>query len=212
MEGRMAHTPSHVATTLCLHAVPEASMEVQVRGMAIGPDQQNPRDCTQVLRAQANLRQTRKTTHGTNADPSVRKAPSQLWETSEAARAPALQRSSPQLRVLYTTSQKINQLPPLPPHGYKVVFRPQEGLDLQKLQPRYLLATLMQAAELTDPSTLTLQIHPVNNTSTVSAVDQKDALKLVQLHQITHEQLEYAMTTYLVPPNGSIREVITNAY
>ncbi|KAL3169658.1 hypothetical protein MRX96_015493 [Rhipicephalus microplus] len=70
----------------------------------------------------------------------------------------------------------------------------------------------MQAAELTDPSTLTLRIHSVSNTCTVSVVNQEDALKLVQLYQITYEQHEYAMTAYIVPPpppDDSVRGVIT---
>ncbi|KAL3185608.1 hypothetical protein MRX96_028876 [Rhipicephalus microplus] len=74
------------------------------------------------------------------------------------------------------------------------------GLDLTKLQPRYLLTAMMQAAELTDSSTRALRIHPVNNTCTASVVIQEDALKLVQLHQITYEQYEYAMMAYIVPP------------
>ncbi|KAL3183900.1 hypothetical protein MRX96_033001 [Rhipicephalus microplus] len=122
-----------------------------------------------------------------------------------------LQYSSPQLRVLHTTTQKIKKLPPLLPDEYKVVFRFQGG-DLTTQRPRYLLAALMQAAELTDLSTLTLQIQPVNNTCTVSAVNQKEALKLVQLHQITYEQHEYAMTAYITPPDGSVRGVITDAF
>ncbi|KAH7968037.1 hypothetical protein HPB52_005454 [Rhipicephalus sanguineus] len=65
------------------------------------------------------------------------------------------------------------------------------------LQPRYRLTTLMQAAALTDPSTLTLQIHPVNNACTVSAVNQEDTLKLVQLQYITYDQHEYAVTAYI---------------
>ncbi|KAH8024561.1 hypothetical protein HPB51_025480 [Rhipicephalus microplus] len=96
--------------------------------------------------------------------------------------------------------------------GYKVVFSSQGGLDLTTLKPRYPLATLMQAAERTDSSTLTLRIHPVNNTCTVSAVNQEDALKLVQLHQLTYEEHEFAMTAYIAPPDGSVRGVITNAY
>ncbi|KAL1416267.1 hypothetical protein MTO96_028100 [Rhipicephalus appendiculatus] len=70
----------------------------------------------------------------------------------------------------------------------------------------------MQAAALTDPSTLTLRIHPVNNTCTVSAVNQEDALKLVQLQHITYDHHEYAMTAYIAPPDGSFKGVITNAY
>ncbi|KAH7932522.1 hypothetical protein HPB51_029250 [Rhipicephalus microplus] len=167
---------------------------------------------TQVLRAQANLRETRNATHGTNADPSVRETPSQSRETPQTATTPGLQSSSTQLRVLHTTAQKIKQLPPLPPDGFKVVFRSQGGLDLTTLQPRYLLTALMQAAALTDPSTLTLRIHPVNNTCTVSAVNEKDALKLVQLQHITYDKHEYAMTAYIAPPDGSVRGVITNAY
>ncbi|KAL3223642.1 hypothetical protein MRX96_027229 [Rhipicephalus microplus] len=108
--------------------------------------------------------------------------------------------------------KKIKQLPPLPPDGFKVVFRSQGGLDLTTLQPRYLLTALMQAAALTDPSTLTLRIHPVNNTCTVSAVNEKDALKLVRLQHITYDKHEYAMTAYIAPPDGSVRGVITNAY
>ncbi|KAL1429321.1 hypothetical protein MTO96_016369 [Rhipicephalus appendiculatus] len=111
-------------------------MEVQVDGTDMDPSQYDPRDWTQVLRAQANLRETRKVTHGTNADPSVRATPSQLRETPESAGTPALLSSSTQLRVLRTTAQKIKQLPPLPPDGYKVVFRSQGGLDLKTLQPR----------------------------------------------------------------------------
>ncbi|KAL1431378.1 hypothetical protein MTO96_014230 [Rhipicephalus appendiculatus] len=187
-------------------------MEVQVDGTDMDPSQYDPRDWTQVLRAQANLRETRKATHGTNADHSVRATPSQLRETPESAGTPALHSSSTQLRVLRTTAQKIKQLPPLPPDGYKVVFRSQGGLDLKTLQPRHLLTALMQAAALTDPSTLTLRIHPVNNTCTVSAVNQEDALKLVQLEHITYDQHKYAMTAYIAPPDGSVRGVITNAY
>ncbi|KAH8038483.1 hypothetical protein HPB51_001656 [Rhipicephalus microplus] len=130
-------------------------MEVRVQGTDIDPSQYDPRDWTQVLRAQANLRETRNATH--------------------------------------------------------VVFRSQGGLDLTTLQPRYLLTALMQAAALTDPSTLTLRIHPVNNTCTVSAVNEKDALKLVQLQHITYDKHEYAMTAYIAPPDGSVRGV-TNAY
>ncbi|KAH8023161.1 hypothetical protein HPB51_011275 [Rhipicephalus microplus] len=167
--------------------------------MAIEADQYDPRNCTQVLRAQAHLQETRKTTHCTNADPSVRETPSQSRETLEAARAPALQSSSPQLRVLHATAQKIKQLPPLPPDGYEVEFHFQGGLDLTTLQPRSLIAALMQAAELTDPSTLTVRIHPINNTCTNCAANQVDALKLVQLHQITYEQHEYAMTAFIAP-------------
>ncbi|KAL3189899.1 hypothetical protein MRX96_020242 [Rhipicephalus microplus] len=80
------------------------------------------------------------------------------------------------------------------------------------LQPRYLLATFMHAAELTERSTLTLQIHPVHNTCTVSAVNHEDALKPVQLHQITYEEHEYAMMVCIAPPDGLVRGVITNAY
>ncbi|KAL3211209.1 hypothetical protein MRX96_052078, partial [Rhipicephalus microplus] len=108
--------------------------------------------------------------------------------------------SSTQLRVLHTTAQKIKQLPPLPPDGFKVVFRSQGGFDLTTLQPRYLLTALIQAAALTDPSALTLRIHPVNNTCTVSAVNEKDALKLVQLQHITYDKHEYAMTAYMALP------------
>ncbi|KAL3210022.1 hypothetical protein MRX96_037501 [Rhipicephalus microplus] len=166
----------------------------------------------EVLRAQANLRETRNASHGTNADPSVRETPSQSRETPQTATTPGLQSSSTQLRVLHTTAQKIKQLPPLPPDGFKVVFRSQGGLDLTTLQPRYLLTALMQAAALTDPSTPTRRIHPVNNTCTVSAVNEKDALKLVQLQHITYDKHEYAMTAYIAPPDGSVRGVITNAY
>ncbi|KAL3191313.1 hypothetical protein MRX96_018721 [Rhipicephalus microplus] len=70
----------------------------------------------------------------------------------------------------------------------------------------------MQAAQLTDPSTLTLQINTVNNTCTVTSVNQGDALKLGQLHQITYEQHEFTTTAYITPPDGSVRGVITNAY
>ncbi|KAL1444997.1 hypothetical protein MTO96_045267 [Rhipicephalus appendiculatus] len=71
----------------------------------------------------------------------------------------------------------------------------------------------MEAAVLTDSSTLTLRIHPVNNTCTVSAVNQEDTLKLVQLHHhTTYDQLEYAMTAYIAPADGSVRAVIMNAY
>ncbi|KAL1473854.1 hypothetical protein MTO96_038421 [Rhipicephalus appendiculatus] len=118
-------------------------MEVQVDGTDMDPSQYDPRDWSQVLRAQANLRETRKATHGTNADPSVRATPSQLRATPESAGTPALHSSSTQLRVLRTTAQKIKQLPPLPPDGYKVVFRSQGGLDLKTLQPRHLLTALM---------------------------------------------------------------------
>ncbi|KAH8030567.1 hypothetical protein HPB51_008928 [Rhipicephalus microplus] len=92
-------------------------------------------------------------------------------------------------RSLYNCT-KIKQLPPLPPDGYKVVFCLQGGLYLPTLQPLCLLAAPMQAAELTDPSTPMLRIHPVNNTCTVSAVGQEDALKLVQLHKITYKKHE----------------------
>ncbi|KAL3227628.1 hypothetical protein MRX96_024051 [Rhipicephalus microplus] len=187
-------------------------MEVRVQGTDMDPSQYDPRDWTQVLRAQANLRETRNASHGTNADPSVRETPSQSRETPQTATTPGLQSSSTQLRVLHTTAQKIKQLPPLPPDGFKVVFCSQGGLDLMTLQPRYLLTALMQAAALTNPSTLTLRIYPVNNTFTVSVVNEKDALKLVQLQHITYDKHEYAMTAYIAPPDGSVRGVITNAY
>ncbi|KAH8022687.1 hypothetical protein HPB51_001574 [Rhipicephalus microplus] len=155
-------------------------MEVRVQGTDMDPSQYDPRDWTQVLRAQANLRK---------------------HETRPTS-------SSTQLRVLHTTAQKIKQLPPLPLDGFKVVFRSQGGLDLTTLQPRYLLTAFMQAAALTDPSTLTLRIHPVNNTCTVSAVNEKDALKLVQLQHITYDKHEYAMTAYIAPPDGSVRVLL----
>ncbi|KAH8031160.1 hypothetical protein HPB51_013526 [Rhipicephalus microplus] len=110
------------------------------------PSQYDPRNWTQVLRAQANLRETRNASHGTNANPSVRETPSQSRETPQTATTPGLQSSSTQLRVLHTTAQKIKELPPLPSDGFKVVFRSQAGLDLTTLQPRYLLTALMQAA------------------------------------------------------------------
>ncbi|KAH7983163.1 hypothetical protein HPB52_009699 [Rhipicephalus sanguineus] len=185
---------------------------VQVQGTDMDPSHYDPRDWTQVLRAQAKLRETRNATHGTNADPSVRETPSQSREPPQTATTPGLHSSSTQLRVLHTTAQKIKQLPPLPPDGYKVVFRSQGGLDFTTLQPRYLLTALMQAAALTDPSTLTLRIHPINNTCTVSAVNQEGVLKLVQLQHITYDQHEYAMMAYIAPPDGSVRGVITNAY
>ncbi|KAL3196636.1 hypothetical protein MRX96_015406 [Rhipicephalus microplus] len=136
-------------------------------------------------------------THGMNTDPSVRETPSELRETPETTRAPALQSSSPQLRVLCTTAQMMKQLPPLPSDGYKVVFCPQGGLDLTTLQPRYHLTTFMQAAVLTDQSTLTLRINGDNKICTVSAVNQEDTPELVQLHQITYKQHEYAMMAYI---------------
>ncbi|XP_065285932.1 uncharacterized protein [Dermacentor albipictus] len=80
------------------------------------------------------------------------------------------------------------------------------------LQPHYLLTALMQAAALSDPSTLTLQIHPVNNTCIVSAANQNDTLKLVQLQHIIYYQPKYAMAAYIAPRDGSVRGVITNAY
>ncbi|KAL3205065.1 hypothetical protein MRX96_011380 [Rhipicephalus microplus] len=147
-------------------------MEIRVQGTNMDPSQYDPRDWTQVLRAQANLRETRNATH-------------ELFDA--AARSPY-------------NLPKIKQLPPLPLDGFKVVFRSQGGLDLTTLQPRYLLTALMQAVALTDPSTLTLRIHPVNNTCTVSAVNEKDALKLVQLQHITYDKHEYAMTAYIAPP------------
>ncbi|KAH7955855.1 hypothetical protein HPB52_004555 [Rhipicephalus sanguineus] len=189
-----------LATHRAAASPPQASMEVvQVQGMDMHPSHYDPRDWTQVLRAQAKLRETRNATHGTNADPSVRETPSQSRETPQTARTPGLHSSSTQLRVLHTTAQKIKQLPPLPPDGYEVVFRSQGGLDLTILQPRYLLPALMQAAALTDPSTLTSD-------------SAQDALKLVQLQHITYDQYEYAMTAYIAPPDGSVRNVITNAY
>ncbi|KAL3208049.1 hypothetical protein MRX96_039311 [Rhipicephalus microplus] len=58
-------------------------MEVRVQGTDMDPSQCDPRDWTQVLRAQANLRETRNATHGTNADPSVRETLSQSRETPQ---------------------------------------------------------------------------------------------------------------------------------
>ncbi|KAH6928143.1 hypothetical protein HPB50_012194 [Hyalomma asiaticum] len=107
---------------------------------------------------------------------------------------------------------KNKQLPPLPTEGYKVVVKSQGGLDLTTLVPRNLLSAFMQAAALTETSTLQLRIHPVNNTCTVSVANQDDALKLVQLQKITYDERQYAMTAYIAPPDGSVRGVITNAY
>ncbi|KAL3227621.1 hypothetical protein MRX96_048697 [Rhipicephalus microplus] len=93
---------------------------------------------TQVLRAQANLRETR------NATPRYERRSFCARDAEPVARDSAdrhnfgLQSSSTQLRVLHTTAQKIKQLPPLPLDGFKVVFRSQGGLDLTTLQPRYL--------------------------------------------------------------------------
>ncbi|KAL1442278.1 hypothetical protein MTO96_046488 [Rhipicephalus appendiculatus] len=86
-------------------------MEVQVQGTDIDPSQYDPRDWTQVLKAQANLRKTRKATHGANADPSVRETPSQSRETPETAGTAALHSSSKQLHVVHSSAQKIKQLP-----------------------------------------------------------------------------------------------------
>ncbi|KAL3225763.1 hypothetical protein MRX96_049122, partial [Rhipicephalus microplus] len=144
-------------------------MEVRVQGTDMDPSQYDPRDWTQVLRVQANLRETRNASHGTNADPSVRETPSQSRETPQTATTPGLQSSSTQLRVLHTTAQRSRDYRPFHPTDLRWCSAPRGGVDLTTLQPRYLLTALMQAAALTDPSTLTLLIHPVNNTCTVSA-------------------------------------------
>lgn len=123
-------------------------------------------------------------------------------------RAVALQTPSLQLCILHTTAKKIKQLPPLLRNVYKGVFRSQRGLDLTTQQPCYLHATLTQAAELTDPSMLTLRIHPINNSCTVSAMNHENALKLVQHRQITYKQPEYAITTYIAPPMARSGELL----
>ncbi|XP_054932215.2 uncharacterized protein [Dermacentor andersoni] len=187
-------------------------MKVHVQDTNMDPSQYDPRDWTQVLRTQVNPRETRKATQGSNADPTGQETQSQSLEMRETATTPALHRSSTQLRTLRTAAQKIKQLPALPPDEYKVVFCSQGGLDLTMLQPRYFLTALMQAAALSDPSTLTLLIHLINNTCIVSAANEDDTLKLVQLQHIIYNQLEYAMAAYIAPPDGSVREVITNAY
>ncbi|KAH6922470.1 hypothetical protein HPB50_014414 [Hyalomma asiaticum] len=182
-------------------------VEVHVHGTVMDPRHYDPRDWTQVLRAQANHLATRTASQTTNADASLREKRTQ---TQDAATAPALNRSSTQLRVLRTVAQKIKQLLPLPTEGYKVVFRSQGGLYLTTLQPRNLLNAFMQAAALTETPTLQLRIHPVNNTCTVSVANQDDALKLVQLQKITYDERQYAMTAYIAPPDGSVRGVIAN--
>ncbi|KAH7939036.1 hypothetical protein HPB52_005071 [Rhipicephalus sanguineus] len=126
-----------LATRHAAASPPQASMEVvQVQGTDMDLSHYDSRDWTQVLRAQAKLWETRNWTHGTNADPSVRESPSQSGETPQTATTPGLHSSLTQLRVLHTTAQKIKQLPPLSPDGYKVVFRSQGGLDLTTLRPR----------------------------------------------------------------------------
>ncbi|XP_075538145.1 uncharacterized protein LOC142572725 isoform X2 [Dermacentor variabilis] len=188
------------------------SMEVHVQGTDMDPSQYDPRDWTQVLRTQANHRETRKATQGSNADPAIQETQSQSRETQETATTPAVHRSSTQLCALRTAAQKVKQLPALPPDEYTVAFCSQGGLDLTMLQPCYFLTVLMQATALSDPSMLTLRIHPVNNTCIVSAANQDDVLELVQLQHIIYYQLEYAMAAHIALPDGSVRGVITNAY
>ncbi|KAH6930338.1 hypothetical protein HPB50_012885 [Hyalomma asiaticum] len=186
-----------------------ARMEVHVHGTGMDPRHYDPRDWTPVLRAQTNHRATRNTIQTTNADASRRET---RTHTQDAATAPALNSSSTQLCILRTVAQKIKQLPHLPKEGYKVVFWSQGGLELTTLQPRNHLNAFTNAAALTEPSTLQLRIHPVNNTCTVSVANQDDALKLVQLQKTTYDERQYAMAAYIAPPDGSVRGVITNPY
>ncbi|KAH6922509.1 hypothetical protein HPB50_015179 [Hyalomma asiaticum] len=137
------------------------------------PRHYDPRDWTQVLIAQANHLETRTASQTTNADASLREKRTQ---TQDAATAPTLNSSSTQLRVLRTVAQKIKQLPPLPTEGYKVVFRSQGGLDLTTLQPRNLLNAFMQAAALTETSTLQLRIHPYRHLPRTEQSSERQAM------------------------------------
>ncbi|KAL3204320.1 hypothetical protein MRX96_041246 [Rhipicephalus microplus] len=106
-------------------------MEVRVQGTDMDPSQYDPRDWTQVLRAQANLRETRNASHGT---------PILLCERRRASRARL--RRPPQLpgyRALRRSCAFSIQPPkrssnyrPFHPTDLKWCSAPREALTLRR--------------------------------------------------------------------------------
>ncbi|KAH9384317.1 hypothetical protein HPB48_026310 [Haemaphysalis longicornis] len=99
--------------------------------------------------------------------------------------------------------------PPLPFNDYKLVIRPQGGLNLAKVSPTELSEVLLRATKLTwRKAEFRLRIHGVQNTAMVSTSHREAAEALHHLKQVMFGGTVYPVQLYGLAPDDSVKGVI----
>lgn len=98
---------------------------------------------------------------------------------------------------------------PLPIDDFKLVLRPQDGLNLSKILPSTLSLALLQATNKTwRQAKLRLQIDSSQNTATVSTPSAEVAQLLVKLKQVIISNASHAVILYGLAPDDAVKGVI----
>ncbi|KAG0417900.1 hypothetical protein HPB47_005275, partial [Ixodes persulcatus] len=147
---------------------------------------------------------------GTKFDPDILREPG--WKTirsriaattaTSATTTPAADPTKPQqkrrqLRKKPTTPPED----PLPPDDFKVVIRPQGGLDLSKTNAAQLADCIFHQTKITDFAQDQVRINTRSNFIVVSTPDERRAQQYMNLNAITWNATHYPVQSHIPPPS-----------
>ncbi|XP_075556472.1 BTB/POZ domain-containing protein 7 isoform X2 [Dermacentor variabilis] len=174
-DDRATTRPPAAASSSPISRLPTA-MEIAVQGQEVTPEELSDTSWqTPGLRTQEQCR-----------------AALHLAAAAKSPRSKQASASPPQPR-------RHAPLPRLPADTIHVVGHPKTPVDLTKLQPWHLYTALLQAASLQDlppASRDTVQIHPVNNTFTLSVVESARAQAYLRITSLTVSGTTFTIHLY----------------
>lgn len=147
---------------------------------------------------------------GDEIDPDILREPG--WKTirsriaattaTSATTTPAAEPTKPQQkRRQHRKKPTTPPEDPLPPDDFKVVIRPQGGLDLSTTNAAQLADCIFHQAKITDFAQDQVRINTRSNFIVVSTPDERRAQQYMDLNAITWNATHYPVQSHIPPPS-----------
>ncbi|KAG0431746.1 hypothetical protein HPB47_021487 [Ixodes persulcatus] len=121
---------------------------------------------------------------------------------TSATTTPAADPTKPQQkRRLHRKKPTTPPEDPLPPDDFKIVIRPQGGLDLSKTNAAQLADCIFHQTKVTDFAQDQVRINTRSNFIVVSTPDERRAQQYMNLNAITWNATHYPVQSHIPPPS-----------
>lgn len=185
-------------------------MECTVTGTELHPTAFNPDEWKEVLDARKkHHKQKSKTDALSRAEnASVAVEPQLVRQDSVQTPAEKLGTTASAARL------RRGPIPQLPTDDFKVVYRPNAGVNMAAFTERELRAALLESSGLVESCTqgdLT-RTNLVKNVFTMSTACHERVAKYAQIRQITLRGKKIEVNAYIAPPDRAIQGIIYRAY
>ncbi|KAL1440472.1 hypothetical protein MTO96_009406 [Rhipicephalus appendiculatus] len=185
-------------------------MECTVTGTELHPTAFNPGEWKEVLDARKKHHTQKSKTDALSRaeDASVAVQSQLVHQDSDRTPAEKIGTTASALRF------RRGLMPQLPRDDFKVVYRPNAGVDMAAFTERELRAALLESSGLVESSTqgdLT-RSNLVKNVFTMSTACQERVVKYAQIRQITLRGKKIEVSAYITTPDRAIQGIIYRAY